>query len=615
MRKILFIIFSLAILLNLQTVLRAEDLPIMLSLDTDLVEVGDAVQLSLAFDNEQEIAAPELPEIDGFKGQYLGPSTMMSIINGKASSSITHRYILIALKPGKFKIGPFSFTYNGNVYKSQAREVEIVSRGKLYGQKQQSSRNPVPAEAETKQALEDRIFLTLAVEKINAYLNERIPVTIKLYVDQLMVRDIQYPVLEGQGYVKDAFSRPRQYKEQLSNIVYDVIEFNTYMYATREGKLNLGEAALQCNLVIKDRSRRRGLDGFFDNDFFDDSFFGDVFGRSRIYPLDLKSARLTMDISALPEQNKPPEFNGAVGDFRVQVDAEPKQLKAGDPITLSSKITGDGNFDSVSNPALVSTDDFKIYNPEVKTDKEVKLFEQVIIPQSDKIKEIPVIKFAYFNPNIEDYVVIEKGPIPISVSPSDETQVKMIDASISKDIKAQATTQVLGRDIIYIKEEPGKWKEKGQFLYKNRTFVGLQFLPLILLILTFIVQRRKERLDTDLRYARKLRAPRVARMGLKKAKQYLNSNKTKEFYDIIFKTLKEYLGHRFARPSAGMTSEVVEDLIKSEGLGQDIAAKLKTCFSECDIARYAASSLKKDSMQNSLESLQEIIDYLERKKR
>ena len=618
MRRFLILFLFSACILESPCCLWAKDAVMGISVDKKVVEVGDAIQLSLSFDNGQKVPALDLPAINSFKSQYLGPSTMMSIINGQVSSSITHRYLLVAVKTGTFKVGPLAISYKGIDYKSEAIEIQVVSRGQLSKSSPGNSVQP-QAQAQTEEELKERIFLAISVPDTRVYLNERVPVTVKLYVNQLEVRDIQYPEILGTGFMQDGFVNPRQsrqYRDNVSGILYDIIEFNTYAYFTRDGEITLGPAKLKCNLLIRESQRRRGrgIDDLFSHDFFDDSFFSDMFGRSRIYPLDLTSAQLAINVSSLPEDGRPQQFSGAIGSFKMQVEAEPRELKAGDPITLTFKIAGDGNFDSVNCPRLDSEEGFKAYQPQARTEDGVKIFEQVIMPESEKITEIPKIKFAYFNPQIEKYILIEEGPFPIRVAAQAEDKSVVLDASQIKQILPQKT-QVLGRDIIYIKEEAGAWQKKGDFLHLRTGFLIFQLLPLSFLFISLAVGKRRERLSADVHYARKLRAPKIARAGLARAKRYLKNNKTKEFYDVIFKTLQEYLGHRFSRASAGITAQVVDELIESKNLDAQTADKLKNCFLNCDTARYAVSQDSMQTMQKTLAQLEEIIDNLERRKR
>ncbi len=586
----------------------AKDVSIELQLDREFVEVGDIIQLGLLITNTQNVPAPQLPEIDGFKSQYLGPSTKVSIINGKAASSITHRYRLVAMKPGIFTLGPFSFTHQGDKYTTNSKQIEVVDRG----QGAQQGKAYLPQQSQDslgEESLSGKIFLKVSAEKSSAYINERIALTVKLYVSKLTVRDIQYPFFEGQGFIKEDFGPPRQYREILQDELYDVVEFKTWLYPTKAGQVTIGPARIKCNIVTRERrkQRSRGLDSFFD-----DSFFSDFFSRLQVYPKEVFSQELLLDVMALPEKDKPKHFSGAVGDFQMKVKAAPLKLKAGDPITLNMEITGVGNFDSVQSPVLSKEEKFKVYAAQAHEKAGIKRFEQVIIPLEESISQIPNIVFSFFNPKTKKYVSIEQPPIDIEVAAADDQGVKVIEARPAA--QGAAPTHVLGRDIIYIKEDIGRLRTRGKNIYNSRGFLMLQFLPLILFFGAVIFQRRRERLSTDVSYARKLRAPKIARKKIKQAKEFLAQGKTSEFYDCVFKTLQEYLGHRFNRPSAGITAEVVEELIRGEGLDAAAASKLKRCFVECDIARYATAQLDAAAMKQTLGILEEVIDYLERNK-
>ncbi len=605
-RKITGIILSVfAGILCLNAPVFAKNVSVELQLDRQMVEVGDMLQIGLYIENEQNVPAPQIDNIDGFKIQYLGPSTKVSIINGALTSSITHRYRLVAMKTGIFTLGPFSFTYKGNNYATQTKDIEVVDRGQGMRQNDLS-----PGQQPVGNNLSGKIFLNLVTDKNNAYVNERIAVTIQLYVSRLSVRDIQYPIFEGQGFLKEDFGPPRQYKKSLGNELYDVVAFQTWLYPTKSGKVSIGPAKIKCNIVSRtQRSQgRRGLESFFD-----DSLFSDFFNRLQVYPKEVISDELSLDVMALPDKDRPQNFSGAVGDFTMKVKAAPLKLKAGDPITLNMKISGAGNFDSVQSPEIASEEKFKIYAAQVsKEEAGIKRFEQVIIPLDKSIINIPEIVFCFFNPKNKEYIMLKQPHIAIQVEAADEQGVKVIEGRSL--VHGAAPTHVLGTDIVYIKEDIGRIRAKGKKIYSNRWFLIIQLFGFMLLCAAFIFQKQRERLSTDISYARKLRAPKVAREKIKKAKEYLAANKAKEFYDALFKTLQEYLGHRFNRPSAGITAEVIEDLIKAEGLDAEVASKLKSCFSECDSARYAIVRLDNVQMRKTMAVLEQAIDYLERHK-
>lgn len=592
------------------SVVFAKDISVELQLDREFVEVGDIIHLGVIINNTQNVPAPQLPEIDGFKSQYLGPSTKVSIINGRSTSSITHRYRMVAMKTGIFTLGPFSFTHQGDNYASNTKQIEVVERGQ--GTQQGNAYLPQQYnDSSLEQSLSGKIFLMVSAQKSSVYINERIALTIKLYVTQLAVRDIQYPLFEGQGFIKEDFGPPHQYQERLADALYDVVEFKTWLYPTKAGQVTIGQAKIKCNIVSRGQrtQRRHGL-----GSFFDDSFFSDFFSQLQVYPQEVTSEELLLDVEALPEKDKPKHFSGAVGDFQMKVTAAPLKLKAGDPITLNMEISGAGNFDSVQSPALSKEEKFKVYAAQSHEESGIKRFEQVIIPLEQGIIEIPEIVFSFFNPQTKKYVTLKQPPIALEVSAADDLGgLKVIEGRFAAE--GASPTHVLGKDIIYIKEDIGKFRAIGKNIYNSRVFVMLQLLPLILFFGTVIFQRQRERLSADVSYARKLRAPKVARKKIQEAKEYLAHGQTAEFYDCLFKTLQEYLGHRFNRPSAGITAEVVEELISAEGLDIEAASSLKRCFSECDIARYAITQLDAAAMKETLSILEKVIDYLERNKK
>jgi hypothetical protein len=129
-----------------------------------------------------------------------------------------------------------------------------------------------------------------------------------------------------------------------------------------------------------------------------------------------------------------------------------------------------------------------------------------------------------------------------------------------------------------------------------------------------IFQKRRERLRTDIVYARRLSAPRKAKKGLRRAESYLKDNRSAEFYGSVYKTLQEYIGDRYHIPAGGITSDIVDTELKDRTMDEGVLNKLKNIFKDCDIARYASSGLVKSDMEKTLKELREVIDYMERHK-
>ena len=529
----------------------------------------------------------------------------MSIVNGKVSGSITHIYVLLPTKVGTFNLGPFKFEHNGDKYISNPISVEVVE-----GQVQNSALPNNPAESEIKD-LSDKVFVSIDTKKNQAYLNEIIPVTIKLYVNRLGIRDIQYPEFSHEGFSLGTFDKPNQYTEVYRGVNFDVIEFRTSISGLRPGEFRIGPAHIKCNLIIRKQNKRGSP--FGSDNSFDAGIFDDFFGRFETYPLDLKSADSALHILSLPEENKPADFSGTLGDFQLEVTAAPLEVKVGDPVTLKMTVSGEGNFSSVGVPKLKSEEGFKIYEPQIKQEGNQKRFEQIVMPMNAQVKEIPLIALSFFDVKAGQYKTINKGPFPITIiKPEKEEEQKVVE---SKPLEAiPFKEEKLGRDIIYIKESCGRLSRKGDYLYQQKIFLGFQIIPLLFYLLSAMVYKRRQRLKTDLKYARGVSAPGRAKAGMRQARHYLSQKNIQKFYDTLFSTLQEYLGNRFHLPSKGITISVIDEHLSREGASEEVLVKLRDIFRDCDMARYASAQLTPEHMRDSLNKLEEVIDYFQRKK-
>ena len=564
----------------------ADQIVVSASVNNKIVRVGSRIQLTVSIEGTQSINAPDLPEINGFQTQYQGPKTQISIVNGQMSASIEHRYILAALKVGKYTINPIEVKYKGKSYHTEPISVEIIKGSARQGQSGESQAGE----------LKDNIYLTLTAEKEKLYLNEPLPITIKLYYREVNPRDIEFPTLLANAFSVRDFTKPIQIQEVVDGVRFDSLSFQTVVHPASVGQLTLGPAQLKCNLVAQERSF--SFDGFFDAPHF---------GRHQKRPIVLKSEPLNLTVQALPLEGKPHNFSGAIGKYALQVEAKPTEVKVGEPITLTMRVSGRGNIETISQPKIYGLDRFKTYDPEIKTDERGKHFEQVLIPEDESINAIPEIRFSYFDPDDEHYHTIKKEKIPILVTAlAAEETLKIVDLpGVAKTLKREK----LGRDILYIKDSMKGVQQGDSYLFQNELFLFAQTLPLLAFFGVLIYQKRKDKLAGDISYARQRGAPRKAKKGLDAAKILARSGQSEAFCDAIFRTMQEYIGDQFALPSGGITSEVVDELRK-HNVKEETLEKLGDFFEACDSVRFARAEISQNEMQRLLELTEDAMNRL-----
>src|SRR5262249_20062944 len=206
---------------------------------------------------------------------------------------------------------------------------------------------------------------------------------------------------------------------------YEVVVYRTAIAAARAGKFELGPVKAKAQVVVPQRRsapRSRSPFDLFDmDDPFSDPFFSNPFGQfGERREVEITSEPVTLEVKPLP-QNAPTSFSGAIGNFSMTTDAKPKSVQVGDPITVTSTISGRGNFGRVNAPLVEDERGWHKYPPssKFKQDDEVglsgtKAFEMVLSP-NEKKQGLPLLAFSYFDPVKEHYVTMHSEPILINV--------------------------------------------------------------------------------------------------------------------------------------------------------------------------------------------------------
>ena len=584
------------------------------SLEQSHCSVGEPLYLYISFKGANEVDRPEVRPEDGLKIKYVGPSSEVSIVNGVVSRSVTFSYLIIPLKAGKYELGPYSVEHDGRSYSTNPLLLIVSGSAPAPAQAPAAPGYSPGGAAEPAAApyQSDKVFLAMDIEKREVYINEVLPITIKVYVYDMGLRDIEFPSFSHEGFSVGEFQNPERRSEVLRGVRYEVLVFHQDLFGIKEGDYTLGPARLNCKMVVRSQPSGRFRSSLFGITFGDDDFMDSRFG-VKTYPIELESNEIPMTILPFPEKGKPADFQGAVGDFAMDVNVSPRKVKVGDPVTLSVTIRGRGNLDTVTAPRLVSVDSDKIktYEPQVSKKEGRKSYEQILIPKTDELKEIPAVSFSFFNPRTKKYETLTEGPFPVEVAaqPESERAVKMV--AVPGAAQIFYPQEKLGEDIIHIKDGLGEVRPKGRFLFMNPLFWVLQIAPAGLFLLFQASYRKRERILTDKKYARFLRAPRKARSGLAKAGAYLNKKEIVPFYDTIFKTVQEYLAHRFSLPIGSVTSQVIDEKLKPAGCDEEMMDMLRDIFSKCEMARYA-SSVPGGKEEEILENVRRVIDYLEK---
>lgn len=586
----------------------AQDIRLTATVDQNVITLNDQLELTLTVHGTQDTLPPSFPSIDGFTLLF-GPqiSAQTRIINGDVSVSKGYTYVLQPTAKGKFTIGPSAVEYKGKVYSSHPIKVEVAETPR-------SSGSQAPD-------LEKLVFVELSTDKLEAYIYEQVVLSFKFYFQKgLPISDIDYGAPATKNFMEERLGDQRQYEEIRDGIMYSVLELRTALFPMVSGELIISPAKLKCNLIIQQRRDRRNTPS---DSFFGGAFIDDFFSREqKRYPIERTTGSITLKVKSLPEQGKPRDFKGAVGTYHMEVSTRVQQVKVGDPITLSMSVYGEGNIQTINEPVLVlnNEDDFKLYpaesNTQITNREELirgrKVFSKVIEPQKTDLKFTPAIVFSFFDPRAGQYKTVTKEPIPIVVEAGEQEVPIQLTISPDKSLSVKQQPQILTHDILPIMTNLSSLRDQGSRVYKNPFIIACLSIPTIAVIVSFLITKNKERLQTDIGYARNKRAHAAAKKRLEGAQSILHQNIPTEFYSYLSKSISDYLANKLNISLASATEDKVGALLKQRGVGDDIIEEISRSMTDFDHRRFSRDGGSMDEMEHSLKLAEELITKLER---
>jgi hypothetical protein len=537
------------------------------SLDRDTITLGENVTLSLKFDGIQPSDTPAIPDIAGLQFQYIGPSSSFTFINGQTSSSITYNYTVTAQHDGQFTIPALRADIGGQSFASLPLTLTV-------------SKVAAPSAADLDTG--DQVaFMKFIFPKNKIYVGEAVLGRLELYLrdDVQNFGNFQLTASPTDGFSAGKNAEPpnQRRRVQIGNHSYVVIPIAVPLTAIQTGQLTLGP--FTASAVVVTPSQNQNGDPFFR-----------MFNQGEQKQVTLATAPVTVESLPVPEQNKPANFTGAVGDFMLTASAGPTTLTVGDPITVRVQISGSGALDAVTLPTQDAWNNFKTYPPTSKLEttdqfgfQGTKTFEQIVSPLNSDVQELPPFTFSFFNPNDGQYHTLTQPATPLTVHSAGASALPTIAGNKNSSTDNSAPPQ----DILPIKENLGALETKTVPLIARPEFLALQSLPVLAFLAAFIWRKRTDNLANNPRRRRKIAVEKLVQTGIGDLKKLAAQNNSEEFFALLFRLLQEQLGERLDCPATAITENVVEENSILRGASEATRNNLRELFQLCNQARYA----------------------------
>jgi hypothetical protein len=573
------------------------------SVSKTIVGIEDRFEVSFSFSHDEVNSLKNFTPPD-FSSFFIlsGPnqSTSMQFINGVSSASRTYSYYLRGKSTGKFNIGSASIDYKGKIYKTEPITIEVI---KGSSPPKQQSEPSVDAE------IGDNLFVKAIADKQRVYQGEQVTVTYKLYTRLNIAAQMSVSKLpQYQGFWAEEL-------ETSKNILFttEVFEGKQYrvgvlkkvaLFPSQTGELSVTPFELNVPVLVQ-KKRRTGS-------IFDD-FFNDPFGRGETIEYNSRSNTLKINVLPLPSDNKSEFFNGAVGDFVLKTSVNKYETKTNDPVTFKVEVSGTGNIKLLDIPEIKLQPGVEKYEPKVyehinRSGKVSgkKTIEYLIVPRTPGTKEIPEVKFSYFNPAKKSYVTLSSDPFTINVAQGDRVYDPDVAGLSKEEIK------LLSEDIRYIKTSAGDLSRKGDLIFYNAVFWAAVGFPFILLAGLIALKRRDEKLSANLQLLRYQKARKMAKNRLKIAHSLMLANQDTAFYSEVSLALFGYLEDKLNIPKAEFSINRAVFELQKRNVENSLIEKLQNLARKCEYVRFAPMSNGTAAMNDMYNELSDLIIELEK---
>ena len=575
----------------------ARDIGFTLRLKDNRPAPGRQTYLEMVFPDALDVPAPEVSFIKGVSITYDRWNLGKALVGGQEVPALIYTYKIAGLRKGSYAIGPITFEYKGNIYRSNAVVMDVGAPPPA-GEAAPSGVHAV--------GISKRIYLVLEVPKTTVFVNERVPIALKFYSDWFNIDNMAEGAIKGDNIIIDDSVTKDSKVIEKDGVNYMMIQRPAAFTAPAAGRFTIKPVTVTVDAVIYDKDDLRSkLNTLNDNV----AFYEEFVGPSKKRTIELSTEAVDIIAVPLPTEGRPEDFTGAVGDFSFDLSASAAEVRLGGEITLTMTIKGPGNYSSVSLPRMRKEAGIKLYEPRVIRGGNSVIYEQVIRVQSPDVKEIPEAVFTFFNPVGKRYISTRKGPLKISVTAPGPGETAMAEKAKEK---AKEKAEEKKGWVDGLKEVSSDLRRRDIPLYRKRSFLPFETLPLLIALAGACVYAVMRYLQRHPLYAASFAASRKAREGIIRAQSMISRGSPQEFYNLLFRILQDYLGTRRLKPSEGVTSRIIDE-IDTSGIGQDVIDRIRKVFYECYIAKYTQGSFGPDDMRNTLDAVTYIVENLNRR--
>lgn len=559
-RILLMTLSALGLILALATpqVFAQSPYELRAQVNTNDITTDETVTLTLTLTTPDGNAPRlNLPALDGFNILGSQTASQYSIVNGKATASMSYAYELQPTRTGDLEIPTLRLEMNGQPVMTDPITVHVTQGNGTPRQRSNQGISPFGNSPFGNSAFgsilgndpfNDPFFtdpfgsdifsdnanlqINAAANKDSVYVGEPIEYTVQVASGATLLGEPEYKAPKFTGFWAHQPPVTRQGP--------GITEITTLVFPTKGGELTIEPATI------------RSDGGFFSN------------------AMEKQTDPVKIDVKPLP-QGAPKEFNGAVGKFEITASPDKTETRVGEPIVMRVEIRGTGNFDTLSDPQWETNANWRAFDAKAETNSEVqngqlagtRAYERTLIPTKEGVLTIPAMRYAYFDPADEQYHTVETEPVQIKVAPGDPNVAQnVIDPQGGPSNPVNPASAAPGSAALM--PARAELTTAAKPLVEHPLFLALFLVPLGIVTLDIGLGLRKRYLDANSAELRSSRALKQARRNLRRAA------KSKNVSLAVSNTVLHYLEDKLNRSLLGVSHSVIAHLLAEHGVSQNV---------------------------------------------
>jgi hypothetical protein len=598
---------------------------------------NDYLQVQFKVDHASNVESINPPSFKNFS-VISGPNqeSGMTSINGTVDQYVSVSFVLKPHASGKFTIGAATAKADGKDLQTTPLIIQVTNASSSQSSTAaNNSANLFPtlpnlsfdfAPARQTHNFDDYIlkkgenvsdkvkknlFIILDVSKTSCYVGEPIVASYKLYT---RLRS-ESTITDAPSFNGFSVSDLDVNNTNSSGIEkYNGRDYNVYtlrkaeLYPLQPGTITLDPVVAdnKVTFIKADYAGTQQGEMFFDmmQNFADATSPQDALVKQNV---TLKSKPVEITVKPLPEENKPADFKGSVGNFTIQSSLQKDNITTDDAGNLQIVIKGAGNIQLINAPKIswpqgIDGYDAKITDGIDKSSVPMqgsKTFTYPFTASRAGNYTIPAISFSYFDPESAGYKTLSTHILTVHV-----TKGKGI--SNNRFIKGATDQDNPGAGLL------------NRYIMLLLTVIILLALAGLWLVRTKNLRRRSivatPGIDANIQeHKNEGKEPEfiIPEHPLEGVYSKLAEENGLEFYQVLDASLKKYLSAKFKVPAEELTKKRINEELDKCNIGLGTSIRLSTLMENIELNLYAPAS-NVSHLKEVYEKAAEVISLLDK---